>query len=86
MGVFFDSDKKKMVWAYFRDEIVYSANINGSDRQILADLGENILYLTCYLLHPFCFKWCQQVEVINTTILSQTNQNTTVKSIKKTIK
>ncbi|XP_060607265.1 low-density lipoprotein receptor-related protein 2-like, partial [Ruditapes philippinarum] len=39
MGIFVDQKKKRMIWAHYFDEEVVSANFNGSDRKVIADLG-----------------------------------------------
>lgn len=42
MGVYYDSQVHKVLFAeYFGSEII-SKNLNGSDRQVLVDLGKNI--------------------------------------------
>jgi hypothetical protein len=39
MGIFVDQKKKRMIWAHYFDEEIVSANFNGSDRKVIADLG-----------------------------------------------
>ncbi|XP_045191660.2 prolow-density lipoprotein receptor-related protein 1-like [Mercenaria mercenaria] len=39
MGVYFDSDTKKVIWAEYYSSEINSANLNGTDFKILADLG-----------------------------------------------
>jgi hypothetical protein len=39
MGVYYDADTKKMVWAEYYDSEIKSSNLNGTGLQVLSDLG-----------------------------------------------
>lgn len=44
MGVFYDRITKKVVWSQYYDTRVFSANLDGTDVQVLADLGYSYAY------------------------------------------
>ncbi|XP_053402894.1 low-density lipoprotein receptor-related protein 2-like [Mercenaria mercenaria] len=46
-GVFIDVDTKKIIWSENYDHNIYTANLNGTDQQILTDIG--------YYVYPYRF-------------------------------
>ncbi|XP_053402379.1 prolow-density lipoprotein receptor-related protein 1-like [Mercenaria mercenaria] len=41
MGVFYNPENQKVIWAEYFEEIIYVGNLNGTDRKPLVDLGNS---------------------------------------------
>jgi hypothetical protein len=39
MGVLYDAENNKLIWSEFFDGQVYSMNVDGTDRKVVADIG-----------------------------------------------
>lgn len=48
-GVYFDRQTKRVLWTELYDKNIYSANLNGTDRRILSDIG-TVFFLIYFVI------------------------------------